>query len=190
MGADIVVAHHPHVPMNYETIGNKTIFYSLGNFVFDTDYQRSQHYTDAGILLKLRFAGQHYSFEAMGIRIVRGDERIEEAPVPDIFEDVPEEEYNLLLPLSVKAFIAATKRQLIFLNPGEFSSSTDGKKWKENFMQPLRSGRVPGETLDFHILCPIAEEAEKGAWKTSRKKKIVSYILNQLESVQQNQRNG
>ena len=42
MGADIVVAHHPHVPMNYETVGDKIIFYSLGNFIFDTDYQRKQ----------------------------------------------------------------------------------------------------------------------------------------------------
>ena len=33
MGADIVVAHHPHVPMNYETVGDKVIFYSLGNFI-------------------------------------------------------------------------------------------------------------------------------------------------------------
>ena len=36
-GADIVVAHHPHVPMNYETVGEKVIFYSLGNFIFDQD---------------------------------------------------------------------------------------------------------------------------------------------------------
>ena len=41
MGADIIVAHHPHVPMNYELFPNKAIFYSLGNFIFDTDYQSS-----------------------------------------------------------------------------------------------------------------------------------------------------
>ena len=183
MGADVVVSHHPHVPMNYETVGNKKIFYSLGNFIFDTDYQRSQHYTDAGILLKLTFTEQDYSVEAMGIRIVRDEERIEEAPLPDIFEDVQEEEYRLLLPLSVKAFIAATKRQLIFLNPAEFSPDTEDAKWNENFMQPLRSGRVPGETLDMQILCPIAEEAAKGDWKKSRHSKIVDFILNQMKPV-------
>ena len=36
MGADLVIGHHPHVPMNYETFPGKAIFYSLGNFVFDT----------------------------------------------------------------------------------------------------------------------------------------------------------
>ncbi len=183
MGADVVVSHHPHVPMNYEMVGTKMIFYSLGNFVFDTDYQRSQHYTDVGILLKLRFTEQQVSAESMGIRIVRGKERIEETSLPDIFEDVQEEDYRLLLPLSVKAFIEATKRQLIFLNPKEFSPETGPEKWEENFMQPLRSGRVPGETLDFHILCPIAAEADKGAWKKSRHQKIVSYILHQMEPV-------
>ncbi len=44
MGADIVIAHHPHVVNNYELVGSKAIFYSLGNFIFDTDYQRSQLY--------------------------------------------------------------------------------------------------------------------------------------------------
>ena len=34
LGADVVVAHHPHVPENYELFDNgKAIFYSLGNFV-------------------------------------------------------------------------------------------------------------------------------------------------------------
>ncbi|MCR5521120.1 MAG: CapA family protein [Lachnospiraceae bacterium] len=182
MGADIVVAHHPHVPMNYETVGDKTIFYSLGNFIFDTDYQRSQHYTDVGILLNLRFTEQDYSFEAHGIRVVRGREEIVTAPLPDIFENVGEEDYKLLLPLSVKAFIEATKRQLKYLNPGEFSSATD-EKWKENFMQPLRSGRVPGETLDFKILCPIADQAEKGDWRKSGRNKIIDFILNQMQPV-------
>ena len=40
-GCDIVVAHHPHVVQGYEMLGKKAIFYSLGNFIFDTDYQRA-----------------------------------------------------------------------------------------------------------------------------------------------------
>ena len=182
MGADIVVSHHPHVPMNYETVGEKTIFYSLGNFIFDTDYQRSQHYTENGILLKLNFTEQDYSFEAMGIKVIRGKEQIVKSALPNIFEDVSEEDYKLLLPLSVKAFIEATKRQLIFLKPDEFNYATE-EKWNDNFMQPMRSGRVPGEVLDMQILCPIAAEAEKGDWKKSKHKKIVDYILHQMEPV-------
>ena len=62
MGADIVVAHHPHVPMNYETVGDKIIFYSLGNFIFDTDYQRSQFNTDIGLIVKLNFTENEFRF--------------------------------------------------------------------------------------------------------------------------------
>lgn len=34
-GADAVIGGHPHVTQNIETYKGKTIFYSLGNFVFD-----------------------------------------------------------------------------------------------------------------------------------------------------------
>ena len=41
LGADVVVGHHPHVPENYELFDDgKAIFYSLGNFIFDTNYQQ------------------------------------------------------------------------------------------------------------------------------------------------------
>ncbi len=72
MGADLVVCHHPHVPMNYEIIdpagtscrtsGRKAIFYSLGNFIFDTDYQRAQYNTEKGVLLKLILTENDWSF--------------------------------------------------------------------------------------------------------------------------------
>lgn len=35
-GADAVIGGHPHVTQNIETYKGKTIFYSLGNFVFDS----------------------------------------------------------------------------------------------------------------------------------------------------------
>ncbi len=62
-GADVVVGHHPHVPENYELFENgKAIFYSLGNFIFDTDYQRAHLYTDTGVLLKLVFSKDKMEF--------------------------------------------------------------------------------------------------------------------------------
>lgn len=35
LGADLVVAHHPHVPQGWESYKGKNIFYSLGNFMFN-----------------------------------------------------------------------------------------------------------------------------------------------------------
>ncbi len=35
-GVDVIVGHHPHVPQSYEKYKKSLIFYSLGNFYFDT----------------------------------------------------------------------------------------------------------------------------------------------------------
>ncbi len=179
MGADVVVSHHPHVPMNYETVGDKVIFYSLGNFIFDTDYQRSQFNTQFGLLVKLNFTEESFDFEPMGLEIIRGEERVVKASLPRIFVDVPEEEYNLLSPLSAKMHIAATKRQMAYLKPEEFRDASEGK-WVEHFREPLRTGRVPGETLDFFILCPLAEKAEENKWQQSKLEDVKDYILEQM----------
>ena len=181
MGADIVVCHHPHVPMNYETRekDGKIIFYSLGNFIFDTDYQRAQYNTDIGLLVKINFTETEFSFEPFGLKIVRGPEHIEKGELPRIFVDVQEEEYNLLIPLSTRMFIEATKRQQTYLNPGEFKDATE-EKWKEHFALPLRTGRVPGETLDFFILCPLAEKESEKAWQHSKLDAVREYILEQM----------
>ena len=179
MGADIVVAHHPHVPMNYETVGDKIIFYSLGNFVFDTDYQRSQFNTELGLLIKLNFTETSFSYEPLGLEILRGPEKIIEANLPRIFTDVQEEEYNLLAPLSAKVLVEATKRQQTFLNPAEFENACE-EKWKEHFSIPLRTGRVPGETLDFFIICPLAEKEKEKEWERSKLEDVKAYMLEQL----------
>lgn len=179
MGADVVVCHHPHVPMNYELRGDKAIFYSLGNFIFDTDYQRAQYNTDIGVLLKLKFTETAFSFEPLGIKILRGSEHIVSGELPLIFCDVPEHEYELLAPLSAKKFIQATKRQQTFLFPKEYTNATE-EKWRENFFKPLRSGRVPGEVLDFYIVCPLAEKESEKAWQRSKLENVKKYILDQF----------
>ena len=75
--------------------------------------------------------------------------------------------------------IAATKRQQAYLNPAFFGNATE-ETWKEHFANPLRTGRVPGETLDFFILCPLAKKADEGKWKESKLEDIKKYILEQM----------
>lgn len=53
-GADLVVAHHPHVIQGYELYKSKKIFYSLGNFIFDNlDYKREQSEQSIGIVVDI-----------------------------------------------------------------------------------------------------------------------------------------
>lgn len=179
MGADIVIGHHPHVPMNYELIDNKAIFYSLGNFVFDTDYQRAQYNTQYGVFVKLKFSESDFSFEPFGIMIDREKGKIVSHALPDIFENVTEEEYRKLVPYSAKAFLEATKRQLKYLYKDKFADATE-EDFMEDFMKVPRSGRVPGETLDFHIIVPLAESLSMKDVMSSNLPKVVDYIKNQI----------
>lgn len=180
MGADIVIGHHPHVPMNYETVGEKTVFYSLGNFIFDTDYQRSQFNTEKGLFIQIRFTKDSYTWKPFGILVDRKTERITEAEIPDIFVDVSDEEYELLKPLAAKMFICNTKRQLRYMKPDKFENATD-EDFLENFYEPLRSGRVPGECLDFQIIYPLSLEADNGKWRESKLENVKAFMLEQID---------
>ena len=181
LGADIVVAHHPHVPENYEIFENgKAIFYSLGNFIFDTDYQRAHPYTDTGVLLKLSFSEDSMSFDAIGLKIIRGEERVEAAPVPDIFIDVPADEYELLAPLSAKAFVMENRRTMIYLEPEHFLTASE-EIWNSYFFSENTDGFYAGEHMDFNIIVPYAASSEEGKWQHSKLDKVREYILKQFD---------
>ena len=180
MGADVVVGHHPHVPENYELFDDgKAIFYSLGNFIFDTNYQRVHLYTDIGVLLKLSFTEEKMDFEAVGIQIIRGPERIDTAPLPAIFTNIQAEEYALLAPLSAKAFVEEEKRKMVFLKPHRFTEFTQ-KEWDAYFANETSSSYYAGAHQDFKTIVPFSLKAEEGRWKESKLEKVKEYILAQL----------
>ena len=180
LGADVVVGHHPHVPENYELFDNgKAIFYSLGNFIFDTNYQRVHLYTDLGVLLKLTFTEEKMEFDAMGIQIVRGDERIVAAPLPDVFTNIPAEEYELLAPLSAEAFVIEDMRKMVYLEPETYTNATQ-EVWDAYFFSENTDGFFAGAHMDFNIIVPFSCKAEEGAWKQSKLEKVKEYILRQM----------
>ena len=180
LGADAVVGHHPHVPEHYELFDDgKAIFYSLGNFIFDTNYQRVHLYTDLGVLLKLTFTEETMDFEAMGIRIDREKERIVASPLPDVFTNIPAEEYDLLAPLSAKAFVAEDMRKMVYLEPERFTNASR-EVWDGYFFSTEPDGYFEGAHMDFNVIVPLAQKAEEGLWKQSKLEKVKEYILRQL----------
>jgi len=180
LGADAVVSHHPHVPENYELFENgKAIFYSLGNFIFDTDYQRAHPYTDTGILLKLIFTEDSLTFDAIGTRIIRGEERIDIAPLPAVFTNIPAEEYELLAPLAAKAFLAEERKKMIYLEPERFKNASE-EVWNRYFFSTEPDSYFPGAHMDLGIIVPYAQTAESGQWENSKLSAVKEYILRQL----------
>lgn len=180
LGADVVVGHHPHVTENYEILENgKAVFYSLGNFIFDTDYQRAHLYTEIGVLLKLIFTPEKMTFEALGTKILRGEERVEAAPLPDIFTHIPAEEYELLAPLAAASFLAEERRKMIYLEPERFTNASE-EVWNSYYFSTEPDGYFEGAHMDLSVIVPLAAKAESGEWKKSTLEKVKQYMLRQL----------
>lgn len=67
-GADAVVGHHTHCYSGYELYNEKPIFYSLGNFLFESSTQKSDSWhTGFAVLLSLSKA-KNVSFELIPYR--------------------------------------------------------------------------------------------------------------------------
>lgn len=62
LDVDIIVAHHSHTFQGYEKIGNKVIFYSLGNFVFDLDIHKYIEYVDNSAILLIEFQKNSFTY--------------------------------------------------------------------------------------------------------------------------------
>ena len=93
-GCDVVVAHHPHTVQGFEIVGQKAIFYSLGNFVFDTDYQRVMDDTEYGMLLKIDFGKDGFSFSGLPTFIDRQNNKVCTGEKLDYFTDISKENYR------------------------------------------------------------------------------------------------
>ena len=59
-GADLVIGAHPHVIEPIETYKDKTIFYSLGNYIFDQYFSFN---TTHGLVVKLNFSQNGYTYD-------------------------------------------------------------------------------------------------------------------------------
>ena len=150
MGADVVVGHHPHVVQNYEKIGDKIIFYSLGNFIFDTDYQRAQKYTEYGVFVKLYFDSDKFTWDYQGMKVDRTTQTIHACDVPDIFTNLSAKQYMLLWPLAMRNLYKNEHIKYPFLSP-EFK---DYSKWqwfkfylKHRKTSPRNQGIISGNIL-------------------------------------------
>ncbi|EGR3351578.1 CapA family protein [Vibrio parahaemolyticus] len=67
LGVNVIVGHHPHVPQGYENYNGGLIFYSLGNFFFDTaGYSENVSYS---IILDI---SNDISFELIPHKVING----------------------------------------------------------------------------------------------------------------------
>ena len=167
LGADIVVAHHPHVVQNYETFGDKIIFYSLGNFIFDTDYQRVQKYTEDGVLVKINFAEDSFSWEYLPVKINRETQTIGKGQCPAVFCDINESEYRRLWPVTARNFCRNLRNKKAFLDPAK----KDWPLWKWWHFELEECKKEYGKDVIRGRLAWYLQ-----LWRLSEKKEIIDYM--------------
>lgn len=64
-GAEVIIGHHPHVVQDIDHFGDKTVFYSLGNFIFDQTAQGSK-----GMVVKLEISEQEIKTRTYYVKIM------------------------------------------------------------------------------------------------------------------------
>ena len=92
-GAHVVVAHHAHCVQRYERVGEKLVFYGLGNLVFDLDYHRNHAGTDESVLLSLSFSKQSINYRPLFTRHDRNQRRVLKVPSNPNFSEITERSY-------------------------------------------------------------------------------------------------
>ena len=168
LGADVVVGHHPHVLQNYETFGDKIIFYSLGNFVFDTDYQRLQNHTQYGAFVKLAFDKDSFTWDHRAMKIDRKSQTIKPCKTPAIFTDVSEKQYAILWPLAMHDLYENERIKFQYLKP-ELKGCSD-EQWEEFYRIRLQKNPRWQCILDGH------RAYAWDLWKQGNKK-VIKYIV-------------
>lgn len=77
-GADGVIASHPHCPQGWEMYKEKPIFYSLGNFFFNSkntpDFVAQRPHWYEGLCVKLILSNNNISFEIINTRNIKNRE--------------------------------------------------------------------------------------------------------------------
>lgn len=69
LGTDAVIASHPHVPQGWEEYNGKLIYYSLGNFIFDSFSNTHGSYWNKGLGVKITIEDDgKISYETLNVK--------------------------------------------------------------------------------------------------------------------------
>lgn len=81
-GADLVIAHHPHVVEEIEQYKNKLIFYSLGNFIFDQYFSKD---VQEMLSVKVTFSDAMTRFQLIPLKSSRSQPQLMSVPEKNMF---------------------------------------------------------------------------------------------------------
>ena len=156
LGADVIVGSHPHVPQGYERYAGSLIFYSLGNFYFDSkNYKYKEDHTFS-IILKLE-KDQQLDFQAVYHH--KQDGKVQLSP-PE--KQVDLEKLNLLLEgekyysehekMSLKAYGKIKQNFIFSLAPIPYDGNIKSSVRRIVLRMLGRSKKIDKDLLQLHLL--------------------------------------
>lgn len=173
-GCDIVVAHHPHVVQGYEVLGQKAIFYSLGNFIFDTDYQRVMDDTEYGMLLRIEFTKDGFSFSGLPTFIDRENKKVKTGDDLRYFTDIGECDYKKFW--STEAYrqldVKQRAKDLKEFEQNERFEKTEAERVRVEQLQMAAELKVSGADKSDDEISDAAEAATVDPDEPEAKKKL------------------
>lgn len=167
IGADIIVSHHSHTLQNYEIVGEKMIFYSLGNLVCDTDYQRLQKHTQEGVLIRLTLDEEKFTWDYLGTKIDREEHKVVVSPPTAIFTNMGEDQFKKLWPLGIWNFCKTDRIASLYFNPHK--KDFNALQWIQNDINSFGKD-IAMEMLRGRLVYRL------GLWR-SADKALVDYLL-------------
>lgn len=150
LGADVVIGSHPHVPQGYEIHSGSLIFYSLGNFFFDSKNYRNNEDRSYSVLLELsanrplRFKPIYHHKQNGVVQISSADRRIDLEDLCRRLENDYERQHDLM---SLQAYDRIRRNLRFSLLPLSFAG---GARPLLRRMASLLLGR--GERIDKNLL--------------------------------------
>lgn len=174
-GASAVISHHTHIISAYEVYNSAPIFYGLGNFCFDWNKKRNQHW-NFGMLVRLKLAlKQPVGFETFyieqnnaipGIRFVENENYNELVQKQEELNNVLMDE--LLLEQSFKMYIDSKKALMnTWLEP--YSGKYLPGLFKKGLL-PSLVGKKKRQLLSVLIQCDTHREVLLNAIIQGKKK--------------------
>ncbi|PAV31087.1 hypothetical protein CIL05_00045 [Virgibacillus profundi] len=155
LGADAVVGSHPHVPQGYEYYNDSIIFYSLGNFYFDSKKFRMKEDSSYSIILEL---GKNKKVDFEPIFHYKKNGVVQLAPIEKqidlkVLNNILFEDYNRSHDnMSLEIFYGKIKKNLIYsLSPIPYDGGLKSSvKRIINFL--LGRNKVNKRLLSLHLL--------------------------------------
>ena len=155
LGADIVVGSHPHVPQGYEEYNHSLIFYSLGNFYFDSKNFKHKEDNTYSVLLsltkeKISFDLVYHHKENGKVQLSSKEKQIDISELNHKLENGYEQ---LVDEMSLQVFNRVIKNNLIYSlgdTPYNGGISSTLKQMVSTFLG--RRSKVNKELLALHLL--------------------------------------